>query len=591
MRPTHEAPSAGSDEAPSAGSSEPVPMNFLVDLLDRADPAAPVPPDLKLQGLIEAVVAVVDGTPLPALLNRVVESAATLVDARYGALGLQGPDGEMQQFVVSGIDETTVALLGHLPEGRGVLGQLDDQRQPILLHRTADHPASCGFPPGHPPMSSFLGVPVRVRDEIFGTLYLTEKRGGGDFTTDDGLLVQAFGSAAGAAIENARLTEERRRRRRWSEVFAAIRVALLSGSDSDAALLLIAAGARELTGGDAVLLLLPDPAAPQEQLVVVVADGRDAAELRGLRTPVAGSIAGQVYRSGRSMSVADVADPDSHEPAFDDHGGYGPAVLAPLGGPREMGVLVVAKLAGTSALSPEATAFAVDFAGHAALALRMDEVQRAQQDVALLADRERIGRDLHDQVIQRLFATGMGLESITRQVSTPALQARLRRAVDDLDQTVRDIRRTIFELQEPLDGPQTLRQQIIAVLETAMGTSQLNIEVRVADSVDAVVPPEVSGHALAVLREAVTNVIRHARATTLSVSVTAADRLCIEVTDDGVGFPAGGRRSGLANLDERAKRLGGELHLDRNPGAGARLVWDVPLPRGAGAASVGSAAG
>jgi signal transduction histidine kinase len=428
-------------------------------------------------------------------------------------------------------------------------------------------------------MGTFLGVPVGVRNEVFGTLYLTEKRGGGDFTPDDGLLVQAFGAAAGAAIGNARLAFDQRRRRRWSEVFAAIRAALLSGADADAALLLIAAGARELTGGDTVLLLLPDTAAPREQLVVVVADGINAAELRGLRTPVAGSLAGQVYRSGSAMSVADVTDPATHEPAFDDHPGFGPALFAPLGGALEMGVLVVARLTGAPAPSREETTFTVEFAEHAALALRMEETHRVRQTMALLADRERIGRDLHDQVIQRLFATGMGLESITRQVTAPALQARLRRAVDDLDQTVRDIRRAIFELQEPDKGPQTLRQQIIAVLETAMGTSQLNLEVRIADSVDAVVPPDVSDHALAVLREAVANVIRHARATTLAVSVTAADRLRIEVTDDGIGFPAGGRRSGLTNLAERAKRVGGTLDLDRNPaGAGARLAWDVPLP-------------
>lgn len=581
MRSTH--------EAPTDGSSEPAPpVICLVDPLDRTDPQVPVPPDLMLQGLIEVVGAVVDGTPLPALLSRIVELAATLVDARYGALGLLGPDGATEQLIVTGIDGTTVASLGPLPEGRGVLGQIRDLRQPIVLHSIADHPASCGFPPGHPPMDTFLGVPVRVRDEILGSLYLTEKRGGGDFTTDDGLLVQAFGSVAGAAIEHARMTEERSRRRRWSEVFAAIRAALLSGSDTNAALLLIAAGARELTGGDAVLLLLPDPTAPRGQLLVVVADGKHAGELRGLRTPVAGSVAGEVYRTGRPISITDLADSDSRDPVFGDRARFGPALLAPLGRPMEMGVLVVAKLAGTSALSAEATAFAVDFAGQAALALRMDEAQRVQQDVALLADRERIGRDLHDQVIQRLFATGMGLDSITRQVTAPALQASLRRAVDDLDRTVRDIRHAIFELQEPLAVPQTLRQQIIAVLDAAMGSSQLGIEVRVADSVDAVVPPDVSDHALAVLREAVTNVIRHARATTLAVSVTAADRLRIEVTDNGVGFPAGGRRGGLANLADRANRLGGVLDLDHNPaGVGARLVWDVPLPRAARAPGPG----
>jgi signal transduction histidine kinase len=255
-------------------------------------------------------------------------------------------------------------------------------------------------------------------------------------------------------------------------------------------------------------------------------------------------------------------------------------------------VLVVAKLAGTSALSPEATVFAVDFAGQAALALRMDEVQRAQREVALLADRERIGRDLHDQVIQRLFATGMGLESITRQVTGPDVQAKLRRAVDDLDQTVRDIRRAIFELQEPVDRPPTLRQQIISVVEAAMGSSPLNLELLVADSVDAVVPPEVSRHALAVLREAMTNVIRHAGATHLSVSVTAADRLRIEVTDDGVGFPPGGGGSGLAGLADRAERLGGALSLGHNPtGPGGRLAWNVPLSHGVTAATAGSAPG
>jgi GAF domain-containing protein len=420
-----------------------------------SDRPAATPVGLRLQGLIDAVVAVADGSELPALLNRIVGAAARLADARYGALGVRAADGTMEQFIVTGIDGATVAAIGHPPEGRGVLGLLAGEPEPIRLRRICDHPASCDFPPNHPPMATFLGVPLRIRDEVVGTLYLTEKRGGGEFTDDDGMLVRALAAAAGVAIENARLSEDRCRRRRWAEVFAEIRTALLSGSDSDAALLLIAARARELTGGDAVLLLLPDPAAPREQLLVVVADGKDAAELRGLRTPVAGSIAGQVYRSGQPMSVADVAAPATHEPAFDDHRDYGPAVFAPLGGPADAGVLVVAKLAGTSALSPEATVFAVDFAGQAALALRMNEALRVQRDAALLADRERIGRDLHDQVIQRLFATGLGLESITRQVADPALQEKLRRAVDDLDQTVRDIRRAIFDLQEPVDGRQT----------------------------------------------------------------------------------------------------------------------------------------
>ena len=428
-------------------------------------------------------------------------------------------------------------------------------------------------------MHAFLGMPLRIGDETVGAVYLTEKRGGGDFTVDDARAVETLAAAAGTAIGYARLMEEVRRRQSRLEALDEIRTALLRGSTADEALVLIAARVREITSGDAVLLLLPDPAAPDEQLLVTVADGRDAANLRGLRTPVDGSVAGQVYRSGKSTSVADVAAEETFEPAFDDHKGYGPATFAPLGGPMETGVLIVAKLAGAAALSADETDFVMTFAGQAALALRMDEAQRAQQDVALLADRERIARDLHDQVIQRLFATGMGLESISRQVRVPELQAKLRGAVDELDRTVRDIRHTIFELQEPTAQQQSLRQQIGAVLDIVTADSRLNLDVHVADSVDAVVPPDISAHALAVLGEAVTNVIRHARAHSLWVSVTAADRLRIQVTDDGVGISGDGRRSGLDNLAHRARQLGGELTVGYSPAGGGSVTWDVPLPR------------
>jgi len=239
-------------------------------------------------------------------------------------------------------------------------------------------------------------------------------------------------------------------------------------------------------------------------------------------------------------------------------------------------VLIVARPAGTPALSGEVTAAAADFGAQAAMALRMDRAQRDQRALALLADRERIGRDLHDHVIQQLFATGMGLESMTRQLTEPALQDRLRRSVDDLDRTVHDIRRAIFELQEPEEGTRTLRRRIVDVLDAATDSAPLVVEVVVADSVDAVVPPEVADEALAVLHQAVTTVIRHAAATRLSIAVTAAGRLRIEITDDGSGCSADGRRDGLA---ERAERLGGVLDLDAGPtGRGARLVWDVPLP-------------
>jgi signal transduction histidine kinase len=534
----------------------------------------------QLHGLLDAVVGVASGLELPATLRRIVEAAVTLADAEYGALGVIGTDRSLDQFVYIGIDEATRLRIGHLPEGHGILGLLIDDPRPVRLHRLADHPASFGFPPNHPPMNTFLGVPVRVRDEVFGNLYLTEKRGG-DFTADDEVVVQALAAAAGVAIENARLFEQTRRRQRWLEASNEIRAALLSGTDADEVLLLIAARARELAAADAVLLLLPDPVAPKEQLVVTVADGADAADLRGLRMPIPESAAGRVYRTGEAEDVeAITATPEvaALESARLPHARYGPALLAPLGGPGETGVLVVANSTGSAAVSAEARELTIAFAGQAALALRLAEAQRAQAQLALYADRDRIARDLHDQVIQRLFATGMALESISRQVTGAAAQAKLHRAVDDLDRTIRDIRSTIYALQTPLDQPRPVRQQILAVLEEATGDSGLELDLHVTGPIDTLLPPEVTAHALAVLREAATNVVRHAQATTVTVTVAAADRLCVGVTDDGTGIPDGGHRSGLANLADRAAQLGGTFTAGPAPtGAGTRLVWDVPL--------------
>jgi signal transduction histidine kinase len=529
----------------------------------------------QLHGLLDAVVGVASGLELPATLRRIVEAAVALVDAEYGALGVIGPDRSLDQFVYTGIDEATRQRIGQLPEGHGILGLLIDDPRPVRLHRLADHPASYGFPPNHPPMNTFLGVPVRVRDEIFGNLYLTEKRGG-DFTVDDELVVQALAAAAGVAIENARLFEQTRRRQRWLEASNEIRAALLSGTDADEALLLIAARARELAAADIVLLLLPDPAAPEERLVVTVADGADAGDMRGLRSPIADSAAGRAYRSGEAAVSADIG---ADEPVFAEHPGYGPALVVPLGGPAETGVLVVAKAAGAR-LTAESTDLTIAFAGQAALALRLAEAQWAHAQLALYADRDRIARDLHDQVIQRLFATGMSLESLTRQVSDATAQAKLHRAVDDLDHTIREIRTTIYALQAPADQPMQLRQQLLAVVEEAAGDSGLELDVRVTGPIETIVPPEVAAHALAVLREAVTNVVRHAKATSVAVTVVAGDELCVQVTDDGTGLPddGGGRRSGLGNLADRAAELGGSLSAGPAPsGAGTQLVWAVPL--------------
>ncbi len=535
----------------------------------------------QLHGLLDAVVGVASGLELAATLRRIVEAAVTLVDSEFGALGVIGPDRSLDQFVYTGIDEQTRQLIGHLPEGHGILGLLIEDPRPVRLHRISDHAASFGFPPNHPPMNTFLGVPVRVRDEVFGNLYLTEKRGG-DFTTDDEAVVQALAAAAGVAIENARLFEQTRQRQRWLEASNEIRATLLSGSEPADALRLIATRARELAAADAVLLLQPDPVAPDERLVITVADCDDSPDLHGRRVPIASSLAGRVHRTGEAEAVDHVAftaEAISAEPALAGHPGYGPTLVVPLGGPAETGVLAVANRIGAGPLSREVRELVLAFSGQAALTLRLAEAQRAQAQLALYADRDRIARDLHDQVIQRLFATGMSLQSITAQVSGRAAQARLHRAVDDLDLTIRDIRTTIYALQAPVDGPPPLPRQILDLVDEVTGDAGLESDLHVSGPLHTVVPPEVAVHALAVLREALTNVVRHAKAGSVSIHIEATDRLRVRVTDDGIGIPADNdRRSGLGNLAERAAQLGGALELGTGPaGTGTRLIWEVPL--------------
>jgi signal transduction histidine kinase len=525
-----------------------------------------------LQGLLDAVVAVGAGLELPFTLQRIAEAAATLADARYAAIGVIGPDKSLTEFVYTGIDEQARAAIGELPHGRGVLGALIEVPHPVRLAEIADHPDSYGFPPAHPPMRTFLGVPVRVRDEVFGNLYLTEKRGG-EFTDDDVSVVRALAAAAGVAIENARLYEETTLRQRWLEASADTTAALLSGADAEEVLPQIAEQARVLLGADTTALALPDPdvpAAVAADLVVAVAAGAGAAALRGTRLSIVDSLAGQVYRGGQARRTAELADVATG----------GPALLVPLGaGGTALGTLIAVNRPGRPEFTPQALTVTSTFAGQAALALHLAEAQRAQRQVAVFTDRDRIARDLHDHVIQQLFAAGMQLESVLPQLLQPEIKARVHRAVDDLDRTIREIRTTIFDLMAvPGVGPHGLLQRLRTVVDQATDGAALKPDVQISGPIDTLVPDTVAEHAVAVLREAVSNVIRHAGASAVTVSLTAGDTLLIEVLDDGVGPPeAPGRRSGLRNMAARAAELGGGLEFVPAPGGGSRLRWEVPL--------------
>lgn len=536
----------------------------------------------RVHSLLEAVLSVGRELDLPGVLRRIVEAAVALVDAEYGALGVIGDDGTLSQFVPVGLSEVQIESIGPLPSGHGILGELIRHPEPLRLRELAEHPSSYGFPPNHPPMRSFLGMPIRVRDEVFGNIYLTEKRGGREFDSEDETVLATLAVAAGVAIENARLYEESRYRRRWLEANAEITASLLSGADGMRVLEMIVEHARRiLSAGLGVLAL---PVGESSSLSVTIAAGVDAEIHRGLVLPRQGSFVGAAAAAGRPITSTDIARDErvtAGPPRWD---GLGPAVAVPmLTGDEMRGVLLLARLERQPPFTDEETAPLLAFAGQAALTMELAERRRTAEQLALLEDRDRIARDLHDLAIQRLFATGMTLQSAVRFVDHPEASERLLRAVDDLDETIKIIRSTIFGLRSRERGSavQGLRVRTAKAVEDAVRPLGYTPALRMEGLLDTDVPATVADHAVAVLAEALSNTARHARATAADVSVVAGGGwLTLTVTDNGVGVPEGGRRSGLRNLQERALKLGGDMTVEGPESGGTRLVWRVPLTPG-----------
>jgi signal transduction histidine kinase len=537
----------------------------------------------RVHSLLEAVMSVGQELDLAHALQRIVEAAVLLVDAEYGALGVIGEDGRLSQFIPVGVDEELIDAIGPLPSGHGLLGELIRHPEPLRIPELAEHPNSSGFPPNHPPMHSFLGVPIRVREEVFGNLYLTEKRGGREFDAEDEAVLSTLAVAAGVAIENARLYEQARNRERWMEANAEITAGLLSGVDEHEVLALVVDHARHILSADLGVLALP--LEDTGNLQVVLAEGEGSEEFRGLVLPREGSFVGAALAAGEAITSADIADDPRITAGTGRWKGMGPVVAVPMGaGDGVHGVLLLARRERRAPFTETETAPLASFSGQAAVAMELAERRRAAEQVALLEDRDRIARDLHDLAIQRLFATGMTLQSAVRFVQHQEASERLLRAVDDLDETIKIIRSTIFGLRSHGSGPsrrQGLRVRVARLVEEAVGNLGFTPALRMEGLVDTDVPPAVADHVVAVLAEALSNVARHARATAAEVSlVVAGGFLTATVADDGVGVPEGGRRSGLVNLAERAGKLGGELLVERPPSGGSRLVWRVPLSGG-----------
>jgi GAF domain-containing protein len=543
---------------------------LLVQLVDRAGDVLAA--QGRLRGLLRANALVAGELSLPVVLRQIVGAARDLLGARYAALGVLGRDGELEQFVHAGMDDGLVAGIGELPRGRGILGLLISDPAPIRLASLGDHPAAAGFPPGHPPMGGFLGVPVRIGEEVFGNLYLTERVAGGEFTADDEQLAIALAAAAGAAIANARRYAESEQRRRWLDASARLTPLLLAG-DQDQPHALIAGHAAGAADADFAVLVVPggDPGV----VIVAGAAGPLAAGLPGRTAPLAGSLAGQVISSGKPGLVTG----ERLQGAAAALGvGIGPLIAVPLAaGERVLGALLLGRAAGRPGFAEPDLGMAASFAGHAAVTL---ELAGARVDQILLAqaeDHERIAGDLHDHVIQELFALGMKLQSQAAR-SDPATAARVNGYIDTLDEVIKKIRASIFGLQQPRQPAASLQARVMEIVDDHAPQLGFTAGVSFAGAPGPGLDEALAHDILAVTREALSNCARHARATAVTVALTAQDGLItLEVTDNGRGLGTPARSSGLASMRRRAENNGGTLQITAPPGGGTRLTWTARL--------------
>ncbi|MFC9291198.1 GAF domain-containing protein [Streptomyces sp. NPDC057052] len=533
----------------------------------------------RVHSLLEAVLSVGRELDLEQALHSIVEAAAALVDAEYAALGVIGPDGRrLSAFHTVGVSDEQIARIGPYPEGHGILGELIRHPEPLRLAKLSEHSASYGFPANHPPMNSFLGVPIRVREQVFGNLYLTEKRGGLQFDEEDEAVLSTLAVAAGVAIDNARLYEESRLRERWLQANAEITHRLMSGGEQGDVLALIAEQAREITGAALAVLAVPMPST--DSLTVELAIGLEAEAHRGLVLPYEGSLIGQAFAQDAPVTSADIARDDRTSAGPPRFTGLGPAVAVPIGsGESARGVVLLVRGTGGNEFTEKEMAPLRVFAAQAAVAMELAERRQDAEQIVLLEDRDRIARDLHDLAIQRLFATGMTLQSAGRFIEHSGASERVLRAVDDLDETIKIIRSTIFGLRTRGDeAAPGLRARAVRVVGEAAPVLGFAPSVRMEGLLDTHVPKDTADHIVAVLSESLTNIARHAGADRAEVVLeTDGKQVRLTVTDNGAGIPAEGRRSGLTNMAERARKLGGDMeHADRE-GGGTQLVWHAPV--------------
>ena len=530
--------------------------------------------------LLRVIVDIASDLDLDARLDRVVVAAMELTGAQFGALGVRGTDGALISFVHKGFDSAAADGTGHLHSCKGILRLLFDRSAVLRLDDQNAHRAPLGFPQQHPSMGALLGVPMTVRDRVFGSLYLTGPTSRPAFSEADEIAVLALAAAAAVAIDHAQLLDRIRSIARWTEASRAITTALLSGDNLQVRpLQLIADRACELTQAEQAIVLVPSdsdlPDDDVDTLTVSIAVGMHADDVLGQRIPVEGSTTGAVFRSGTPV----ITEKFLHSiEAFTDVG-QRPAIVMPLrSGHTVLGVMVVARACEQTPFVAEHLTLMSDFADQVAVALTSGAALEHSRHLTVLADRERIAHDLHDHVIQRLFAAGMNLQGTIARSQSSDITSRLNLTVADLQTTIEDIRTTIFDLHSAATAAIGFRQRIQTAVADLTENRDIATTLRISGPM-SVIGENLAGHAEAVILEAISNAVRHSGATQLTVEVAVADELHITVTDNGCGIRADeGRRSGLANMASRANNAGGHCHLAAPAGGGTQVHWTVPLP-------------
>lgn len=557
--------------------------------------------------VLGAVLGLASDLDLPAVLQNFVETCARLTGAPYAAINSFSPNGESVLFVQVGVDERTAANLPHPPGHHGVLRTIPD-RGTLTLFDLMKDPAFEGFPPGHPPMHQFLGTAIRVRDKVFGHLYLAEKPSG--FTRRDAYIVEALAAAAGVAIQNAQLYELAARRERWLRAGQELTTLLLSGEkDEEEILQEIVSTSRYIADADTAALILPGVG---KRLFIEFAEGWSDADILGVEVPPDG-IAGTALASGWGVLLDLATAPGIRVPEMRR---FGPALYAPMGTPEDpVGVLVLLRRPGREPFDETDLATAETFAGQAAIAMILAAARQSQAEAELAGERDRIARDLHDLAIQQLFATGMQLETVRRRaargVDATELVSIVEEALDNVDSTVRQIRAIVHALRDPDAATglvERLRREaslartglsfapsLIITIDGHVLGSESRTDPSLADDesvIDDFITDGLADDVVAVVREGLANAARHAHASSVQVTVAvtslAADMLpgvagggevLVEVRDDGVGLDqVSGRRSGTGNLASRARQHGGDFTLEPNPeGAGTLVRWWAPL--------------